>query len=184
MDEIVKKIKNRDSKSLKLLMDMCTNLFYKVCYSILISVGKEEDIEECVQDVFIHIWNNIYDFNYERGSFKTWVMVICKYKALDYRRKLLKNKEIEGLDELEVTSKEEVEGNIVSAENKREIVNWIKSLDEIDKEIFIKRYLLHQGIEDISNQLNMSRGAIDNRLWRGRKKLAEHLAKLRREEII
>jgi RNA polymerase sigma-70 factor (ECF subfamily) len=76
-------------------------------------------------------------------------------------------------------SKEQVESLIISKENKNEVIKLIKELNEIDREIFIRRYLVQEDIVDIANSLGMNRSAVDNRLSRGRKVLKKKLIFLR-----
>jgi hypothetical protein len=50
---LVKLIKKRKAGALDKVMDLYIDSVYNVAKSILINLGTEEDIEECVQDVFL-----------------------------------------------------------------------------------------------------------------------------------
>lgn len=60
-------------------------------------------------------------------------------------------------------------------EEQEEIQVIISSLKPVDQKIFIMRYLLDFDTEEIARQLEMTKSAIDNRLYHGRKKLKKDL---------
>jgi RNA polymerase sigma-70 factor, ECF subfamily len=157
------------------LMDLYMGSVYGVAKSILMNIGSEQDIEECVQDVFIEAWNNIDRFDESRGSMKTWLLILCKYKALNLKKELIKKNKIVDIEELQISSKETIEENLLFKERKGEIIEAINSFNPVDKEVFLRRYFMKQSIEYIVGSTKLSRQAVDNRLWRGRKKLREIL---------
>ena len=157
-------------------MDLYMNSVCGLAKGILLSVGSEEDVEECVQDVFLDAWNNIEKFSPQRGTFKTWLLILCKSRALNKRKSLINKGKIIQLDEKLTSSKENLEENYLAREGKENVIEEIKSFNAIDREIFVRRYILEQSIEEICSVMNLSRQAVDNRLWRGRKQLRESLA--------
>lgn len=82
-----------------------------------------------------------------------------------------------------MTSEVNIEGEIISKENRKEILDLINSMKEVDREIFIRRYFLDEDIELISQKVNMNRANVDNRLSRGRKFLKEKLDFFKKEVI-
>jgi RNA polymerase sigma-70 factor, ECF subfamily len=157
------------------LMDLYMGSVYGVAKSILMNIGSEQDMEECVQDVFIEAWNNIDRFDESRGSMKTWLLILCKYKALNIKKILIKKSKIVDIEELQISSKEAVEESLLFKERKGEVIDAINSFNPVDKEVFLRRYFMEQSIEHIVSSMKLSRQAVDNRLWRGRKKLREIL---------
>jgi RNA polymerase sigma-70 factor (ECF subfamily) len=157
------------------LMDLYMSSVYGVAKSILINAGSEQDIEECVQDVFIDAWKNIDKFDESRGSMKTWLLILCKYKSLNLKKALLKKNNTIDFEEIQISSKEVIEENLFFEERKYEIIEAIQSFNPTDKEVFLRRYFMTQSIEYICNSMELSRQAVDNRLWRGKKRLREIL---------
>ncbi|MGL5152367.1 MAG: sigma factor [Clostridium sp.] len=43
---------------------------------------------ECVNDVYLAIWDNVNSFDNSRSSFKNWVVGIARYKAIDIGRQV------------------------------------------------------------------------------------------------
>lgn len=175
IDKLIILIKKRKPYALEKVMDLYMDSVYNVAKSILYNIASDEDIEECVQDIFLESWNTIEKFNPERGTFKTWILMLCKYKALNLRKSLNKHDKIIELDETLVSSNENLENNYLAKESTEEIISAINKFHSIDREIFVRRYILEQSIEDICTLMNLSRQAVDNRLWRGRKYLKELL---------
>jgi RNA polymerase sigma-70 factor, ECF subfamily len=171
VEQLVLLVKKRKHKAIEELMDLYIKSVYNVAKNILTNVGSEEDIEECVQDVFLDAWNNIENYDSGRGTFKTWLLIICKYKALNMRKSLANKGKIVELKEKIISLKETPEESFLSNEKVSEVIAAIKSFNNIDREVFLRRYILEQSVNDIIATMNLSRHAVDNRLWRGRKKL-------------
>ncbi|CDI49927.1 sigma-70 family RNA polymerase sigma factor [Clostridium tetani] len=182
-DNFIKKLKNKNPKALEFALGNYGNLSYKVVYSVLGSGFERHSIEECVNDVFMVIWNNIDSFKEDKGSFKSWLIAISKYKAIDYRRKLARENNLEYLDEIITNEEYNTENIIIIEENRQEILKAINELKDVDKIIFTKRYLLEEDIEIIAKELGVNRTVIDNRLSRGRRTLKKKLTFLK-EEIV
>jgi len=56
-----------------------------------------------------------------------------------------------------------------------QVMNIINTFAEPDREIFIRRFIKGEKINDLARSLNLSRAAVDNRLLRGRKVIKEGL---------
>lgn len=183
IERLIKLIKNRKPEALGRLMDLFIDPVYSLAKSIILNVGSEEDIEECVQDVFIGAWDNIDRYDPGRGTFKTWLLILCKYKALNMRKSLVSKGKIIELNEKLISSNDHIEEQYLSKESKDEIIKAINSFNTIDREVFLRRYILVQSIEEICTIMNLSRQAVDNRLWRGRKQLKEIINSSERRSI-
>lgn len=181
-------IRNKNQKGLDYIVDTYAKLVYKVVHNVIGSGFHVHSIDECVNDIFLSLWENIDCFNEEKGSFKSWIIAISKYRAIDYRRKLLKDKSIE-FDEkivdsnISVKSESDTENILLMKEKREELLKMIDELSEIDRKIFIKRYFLDEDIQDIANELEVKRSFIDNRLSRGRKTLKEKIISLKGEIV-
>ncbi len=182
-NNFIQQLMNKNSKALDYMLNNHSELIYKVVFSVLGSSNDHQCIEECVNDIFLSIWNNIESFNNNKGSFKSWIIAVSRYKSIDYKRKLIKNSNIECIEDYILASEDSTESIIISKENKNELLSIIKEMKSIDKQIFIRRYFVQEDIEDIAKTLNVSRTVIDNRLSRGRKFLKEKLISLKKEVI-
>ncbi|NLW91783.1 MAG: hypothetical protein GXY34_09315 [Syntrophomonadaceae bacterium] len=85
--ELVRGIKNRDTSAYEYMISKYGRITYCLAYQILSGTHSKEDIEECVADVFLDAWVKIGAYDEEKASFRTWLLILTKYKALTYRRK-------------------------------------------------------------------------------------------------
>lgn len=174
-NNLTEEIGNGNPAALEYAIDTYGKLVYKVVNSALNLSEDKDYIQECVSDIFTAIWYNIKTYDKEKATFKSWLIAISKYKAIDYRKKLIKNSNIEDINEYDIKADNDTEEYIISLERKSEIIKVIKELGEVDCEIFIRRYFLEEPIDDIAKSLGLTRQAVDNRLWRGRKRLKEKM---------
>lgn len=169
---IIKYIKNKKEKGLELLIKNYGGLIKAIVRKHLSSISYYE--EECFDDILISIWNNINSFN-GQGSFKSWIGVISKFKAIDYKRKYLKLNSFENIDDIVIADDINVSDEIILKELKEEIHSLMDNLKEEDKQIFIRYYLKEESIEIISKDMSLKKDVIYNKLSRGRKKLGNIL---------
>ncbi|MBL4930219.1 sigma-70 family RNA polymerase sigma factor [Clostridium paridis] len=155
-------------------------LLYGVINKTLNSISYTMDIEECFNDVLLTIWNNIDCYDENKGQLRNFLISIAKYKALDYKRKICKIKIHLELNE-EIIDQRDGKEDITEVDDEA-FYNLIENLNEKDKVIFVKKYLLDEPIEKISIELKISKEAIYKRLIRGREKIRENILKEEGEE--
>lgn len=179
----INELKKKNPKSMEFIVDMYGNLIYKIVYSVLYRDYDIGCVEECTNDVFMKIWENIECFDDTKGTFKTWIMAISKFKAIDYKRKIMKHSEYTDIDNLHISSSDDIENDFILKERRYEILSIIDRMKEPDKYIFLQRYFLNEDIDTIAGSLNLTKAAIENRLSRGRKVLREKLINFKERAI-
>jgi RNA polymerase sigma-70 factor, ECF subfamily len=167
------RLKNHDPEALNWLIDTYSKDVYSLCNRIMQSTCSSEDVEECVSDVFLDAWNRIDTFDSDRSSLKTWLLILTKYKSLDYRRKLMRKPAFEHLG-MEPPGKDDTELFLLQKEALLQLLNAIQSLNQLNRHIFYKRYFYYATIEEIASSLDMSVKAIEGRLSRSR----QHIRRL------
>lgn len=171
----IKQMKKRNPKALDFVVDNYSNLVFKVVHNVLNSSFHSQYVEECANDIFWSIWTNIQSFQEEKGNFKSWIIAISKYKAIDYKRKLFKHSTVECINDYSLSDDKNTEETIVLKEDTEELMKAIDCMKQQDKEIFIRRYFLCEEIENIAKDFGVNRNSIDKRLSRGRKFLKEKI---------
>jgi RNA polymerase sigma-70 factor, ECF subfamily len=172
----IDELKRKNYKAMDYIVDVYGNLIYKIVYSILYENCYSSSVEECINDVFMKIWNNIDCFHEDKGNFKSWIIAIAKFKAIDYKRKLIKNSNYADINNyLALSSEENIEDILVTNETRNELLSAIGKMKEPDRDIFIKRYFLNENIDTIADSLSLTKAAVENRLSRGRKFLKGEL---------
>lgn len=135
-------------------------------------LSDSRDIEECLADVYIKLWQNIDQFDPRKGSLKNWISVIARNTAITIARKNAR-KEMELKDTY--PSKDTPEDNALKESEISELRRAINSLRETDRQLVYRRYFYMQGIPQIAAELGMTERAVEGRLYRIRRKLKNFL---------
>lgn len=171
---------------------------------VLDGVGVTQDVEECVQDLFVVAWREINSFDATRGTLRTWLTMRAKYIALDRRRQLCrrqthttpladetrqwsaldhvrgwKSSGRSGYDTDGRASSPQLEASmehlIEQNERREELRLALATLPELDRYLIYARYCKFASTEELAAKTGLSRHAVDTRLWRARKSLREAL---------
>lgn len=174
----IKRLQSGKEDALDYIVDRYLPLLKSVVRQVLGPIQQEELIGECVNDVFMSVWQNAKKFRgNDENDFKNWICAVAKYKAIDYYRKEAKN--------FEITSEVlEIPVQAATEDDMEDLVNeLLQQLEPTDRKIFIMRYLLGFSAEETAKQLNLSKSAVDNRVYRG-KRMLRHNGRLLYEEHI
>lgn len=167
--QIIHGINNRNEAAINKAINKYSKLMWYIAYTVLKNAATA-DIEECVADVFVYLWQNHDKYSGQRGSLKTWLSLVAKSKAIDRYRQLSKRSELSLNDEIIIEGITPVD-DIISAETRRELIAAINSLTEPDREIIVRRYYYQQKPKEIGFILDMPVKQIENRLYRSKLKL-------------
>ncbi|MCL2224648.1 MAG: sigma-70 family RNA polymerase sigma factor [Defluviitaleaceae bacterium] len=174
-DEVlIQKIQNGEQDAFLYMIDTYSKLLWVVVGGILGTIGTPQDIEECISDVYVHVWQNPKAFNANRGSFKTFLAIVAKSKALDVYRKLSKSKVIE-INEAISSSDDDLLGYVLAQEMHGELYSAIESLTEPNKEIVIRRFFFEEKPKAIADKTSLPVKEVENRLYQSKIKLRKIL---------
>ncbi|MBM7702992.1 sigma-70 family RNA polymerase sigma factor [Metabacillus iocasae] len=175
----IKRLQNEKEDALDYIVDHYLSLVKGITYHVLSPLKNEGVIEECVNDVFLSIWTNARQFKGKNADdFKKWICTITKFKAIDYYRKI-SNRCEQATDYIEMEGSTSTEDVLVLSENRAELMSLLEQLEPLDQEIFLMKYFLGFKIDEICERLGLTKSTVNNRLYRGKKKLhqkAENLA--------
>ena len=90
-EKIISAIARGDEAAIHAVITKYSKLMWSIAGSILHNVASDEDIEECVADVFVYLWKHPEKYDARRGRLKVWLSVIARSQALDRYRNLSKN---------------------------------------------------------------------------------------------
>ncbi len=167
--KMISAIIKRDEQMLAFVIQKYSKLLWKITASILLNVSSVQEVEECVADVFIFLWQYPEKYNPDRAKLSSWLSMIARSKAVDRYRSLIKNKEI-SMEEIIVESLGYAEVK-TSDEDKEELLFYIAELDEKEKELIVRRYYYEQKPAEIALALDIPKKQIENRLYYAKQKL-------------
>ncbi|WP_019153345.1 sigma-70 family RNA polymerase sigma factor [Robertmurraya massiliosenegalensis] len=157
--------------ALEYIVDLYLPLIKGMVHKVLGPLHQEEMIGECVNDIFLSIWQNAQKF---RGNdpiaFKKWICAIAKYRAIDYYRRGVKKKEL-SLEHIKIPLPLSME-----MEHEDDLMELLSQLEPTDQKIFMMRYLMDYNTEEIAERLTMTKSAVNNRIHRGKKKLKNEIS--------
>ncbi len=179
---VIEQLSKKNANAIEYLMDTYSKSVYSLIYRILNGYGNNQDIEDCTSCVFTDAWEKCLLYDPEKGSVRTWLLILSKYKALDYLRKLKKQNEI-SIDDMPQSVVENAENIVISKENLQQIIEIINKLNKKDRSIFYDRYFFQESIKNIAANYRLSKHAVENRLWRCRKYVYENLLLERSKQI-
>jgi RNA polymerase sigma-70 factor (ECF subfamily) len=143
---------------------------------ILNNAGQAQDIDDCVNIVYIELMEKLQQYNETRGSMAAFVAIVTRSIALNYC-KSNKNKmgELIGDDNIDflaepITIDDTVEFQLL-------VESIVKQLNEQENMLFTFRYLLFYSPEEIAKVFKIRRNAVDGRLNRLKKKIKKLLIK-------
>ncbi|HEY2493545.1 MAG TPA: sigma-70 family RNA polymerase sigma factor [Paenibacillus sp.] len=173
----IQRLQRQEEDALEFIVDKYLPLIKGVTYKVLAPLNNNGVMEECINDVFLSIWKNSKKFNGNLNDFKKWICAIAKFKSIDYYRKV--SKEIEfSSDYMDLNAGKSAEDELMMLEDRTELIKLINHLEPVERDIFIMKFFLGLNTEEISIKLGMTKAAIDNRIYRGKKKLNKNAINL------
>jgi len=171
---LIHKISEGDQEAFLHMIETYSKLLWVVAGGILGTIGTTQDIEECISDVFVHVWKNPKSFNPQRGTLKTFLAIIARGKALDMYRKLSKNK-ITEISEAIRSSDDDLLDYLVEKEMHNKLYTAIESLPEPNREIVIRRFFFEEKPSRIAEKTALPVKEVENRLYQSKLKLRKIL---------
>jgi len=165
--ELVRKISHKDEKAFCELINRYGGLIKSIVRFHLKNLSMWQD--DCTNEILLGIWQNIRHYDESKNSLKNWIAAVSKYKCIDFKRKHIKELNFSEIDE------NIIDVNDVLNETRYELISEIESLlselSDSDKDIFVRRFILGQAINEIADETGQSASCIYTRISRNRTKL-------------
>ena len=175
-DEIIEMLFLRAEESISAIEKKYGAACRKIALNIL---ENEEDAEECVNDAYLGVWNTVPPE--KPNPFSTFLFRIVRNLSL---KKLTSNRAEkrsamfeELVSELEdyLPSAETVENRMEQIELAKAINDFLATLTQENRKIFMKRYWYSKNYEQIAEETGLSKGTVSMRLVRMREKMKKFL---------
>ncbi|MGM9526478.1 MAG: RNA polymerase sigma factor [Peptococcaceae bacterium] len=142
----------------------------------ILGSNAQAEIEECVSDIFVKLWQNAAEFDVTRGvPLASWLYGIARHTALDYRRKQKRQQEQIPLLETDLQLEVDLDDALARAQNAEIVRSVVDALPPPDREIFICRYFLEMPVKAIAEQLKLTPKQVENKLYREKGLLQKQL---------
>ncbi len=171
-DQIIQGLRARDPAALEALMDGYIPYVSAVVWNILRHAMTKQDAEEVVSDVFLAAWNQAEKL--EGRALKAWLGAVARNMAKNKLRHRGFELPLEE-DVLELPDADILEQRLEEQE-RQDLVRWaVDSLQEPDREIFLRHYYFAQTVREIARCMRLKEATVKTRLRRGRMRLKQVL---------
>ena len=167
--KIISAIINRDEHMLAFVVQKYSKLLWKIAAFILINAASIQDVEECVADVFIYLWQYPEKYDPDKAKLSSWLSVIARTKAIDRYRQNIRKRELP-MEEIVAEGLAHTEIAVIDAE-KEKVLSCIGQLDEREKELIIRRYYYEQKPAEIAVVMGMPKKQVENKLYHAKQRL-------------
>jgi DNA-directed RNA polymerase specialized sigma24 family protein len=149
--------------------ELAVLIYPKLKYHIWKFCNNIDDTEESLQWTLKRIFNNISNFNFNKGRFTTWIYTIAKNETLFYlykkgRNRLVYTDEEYGLgyqDSCEYDSESELEMHSLYEKT----IDEISMIDDISsRNIAIDKMINHQKVKNIAIKYNINENTVKTKL--------------------
>ncbi len=168
-------IKEKDELTICKIINKYSRLLWPIAATVLKNVGTEQDVEECVADVFIDLWENPDKYDPERGSLKSWLCMVARCRAIDRYRALSKHSTV-SLESAMMVGRMGMQDALLQEETKKELVAAVNALGDVEKDILIRRYYYEQKPKEIAKALDLPLKQVENHLYRSKQKLRKAIS--------
>lgn len=168
-EAILSALGRRDPSVMNQVIDKYARLLWPIADAVLKSVGTQQDVEECVADAFIQLWEHPEKLDPLRGSLKSYLCIVVRSRALDRYRALSRHTSVSLEDA--VLSVEFGIDDYLRKEAVQQLRCALLALEEPAREILIRRYYYEQKPRQIALALNLPVKQVDNILYRTKRLL-------------
>ncbi len=176
-EDLVLALQNGQEWALEILFNRYSQLVYTAAYKILANVEEAQDL---VQEVFLTLWKQT-NYNPDRGSLKTFLMMQTRSRALDQirsrgsRSRLLHRwTHLVQADEISPSLLDKVE----QGERSYSLQQCLTQLKSIEREILEIAYYEGMSQAEIARRLNLPLGTVKTHSRQGLIKLRKLLKDL------
>ncbi|MEO7124005.1 MAG: sigma-70 family RNA polymerase sigma factor [Lacisediminihabitans sp.] len=142
-----------------------------------------EEVEEVVQDTFLTAWEKRASFHFVDESVLPWLLVTCRYKSLNRRRKIDRRDHHHASapfdDAVDATTDNGAAESAESAELLEAIEAAVSRLSDLDRRVFQLCFIEGMKYTDAATSLGATDGSVRNRLSRLRERLRRELGTLK-----
>lgn len=173
-ETILAAISAKDEDAMSRVINQFSRLLWPIAGAVLKNTGSVQDVEECVADAFIYLWEHPEKFDLNRGSLKTALCIVARSRAIDRYRQICRRSTVP-LEEAALAEGFGLQEELLREETRRELLAAIRALGEPGREILVRRYYYNQKPREISLALGLTVKQVNNFLYRAKRQLRDAL---------
>ena len=109
--------------------------------------GLPQEMEECMDDVFLDVWEHIDRFDASKGSFLNWIIAIARFRSIDYLRRYCRRCMEEDVSDYESTLAKNDRIDALEQEISTETEQLLEGLKEEERQILLRYYAAEDDVD-------------------------------------
>ena len=176
-EKLITAIRQGDETAIYYAMDKYSRLLWSIAAAVLENTAGLQDVEECVADVFVYLWQHPEKYDPARGKLRVWLSVLTRSMALDRYRAILRHSTVP-LEDTLIAAQPDLADGLALQEAQAKLAQVLSTLDSADRELILRRYVQQQKPKELSLALGLPVKQVENRLYRIKRKLRSLLQDL------
>jgi RNA polymerase sigma-70 factor, ECF subfamily len=168
--ETLTKAAQGDLKAFETIYRESSSFVYNVAFRV---VGRKEDAEEVVQEVFLTVHHKLKDFRFE-SSFKTWIYRVTVNQAINMAKKTAKTRDkMTAYDEEvhPIPVAADIETKIEKEHNEELVEELLSAVNPDQRACVVLCNIEGLSYEEIAKTLKININTVRSRLKRAREKM-------------
>jgi RNA polymerase sigma-70 factor (ECF subfamily) len=169
-EELAEQLQSGNSDALTVLFNRYSALLFGIAKRIL---RDEAEAEDAVQQIFLDVYRSIQQFDREKGSFKTWLLMFAYHRTFNSRRSQTAKRLCDSysLEDGIAHDGHSQQGPRVSPENNVLVEQFLKSLQPRQRRTIELIYYEGLTAEEVSTHTGESVRVVRHNLYRGLDKM-------------
>ncbi len=172
---LLKELIENPNVGIRKIIDKYGGLIYSMTKQRLSGKLKKEDIEECVNDIFLELFKARNKIDLKRGSMKNYLIRIAQLKSYTYYSRKTEKLETISFDSVNgsIAADESTDplNIIISRENGDELLSAVLDLGKPTSTMIILKYYYGLKAREIGKITGHSKNAVEKRIKNGLNKI-------------
>lgn len=146
------------------------------CHGIALNIlSINADADECVNDTYLRAWNSIPP--QKPIKLGAWLGKVVRNIAFDLWKKNHRQKRYAGMDQLldelqDCIPSPQTVDHVIEEKELTEVINeWLLSLSQNDRALFVRRYWIGKTINELAKEYGTTPNSLAKRMYKLRQKL-------------
>ncbi|UNC93046.1 RNA polymerase sigma factor [Candidatus Contubernalis alkaliaceticus] len=173
-DNLIKAALAKDQEAFREIVD----IYQAFVFAIILNIIRDyQEAENIAQETFIQVYRSLPQYQFK--GFKTWIGRIATNKAIDFKRKRMKEKEgqLSLSDQLlnqDLSKQDLLEDRIIRKEELENMERLINRLPEKYHNVMIKHFIQAKSYQKIADEEGVSIRTVGSRLYRAKKLMRQY----------
>ena len=167
--------------------DAIVRLYWRKVFNIAYKfVGRHDEAEDLVQDVFLKLFKSLQTFD-RRANFSTWLISVSRNLCIDHYRSMRREHDVvtHDVDTTTLANASTIDSPQVMLERRDRVSLLRAALDRLTPSLrtaVMLRDIQELSYQEIAERLGVPEGTVKSRINRGRTELARQITRLRERQ--